>query len=367
MLASRLVRAAQDVVEEYARFKIIDKVNEAILIARQRDQANEIVYRTGAEQLRRWAKSVLDQSIFNNYPPELLLSFENSKYSAGLPKKIATVILNGFPGIQNRAMSSSELGVYHQAANMMLSDFNALIAVAMALGIHQIAMPEDELGFDITIPTKIFDDNAASAMACLEAFIRLMSSLAELVTGSSRAPTLLYASTPDLAAGLGLVLKAAPGFTMLINSVLDAATKIISLWKTVRDLMTVSPESAQEVGEKVKNAITQSLEASVSTDVSGINSALGAERVNELKISISKECQVILDLITEGARVGITIESRAKLQNLLQENNAGAKLGSLSELLKTQAALQQKLETAIESSGGTGNPLRAAGHKDAPN
>ena len=65
-------------------------------------------------------------------------------------------------------MSSSELGVYHQAANMMLSDFNALIAVAMALGIHQIAMPEDELGFDITIPTKIFDDNAASAMACLE-------------------------------------------------------------------------------------------------------------------------------------------------------------------------------------------------------
>ena len=97
MLAGRLIRVAKDILDEYSRFQISERLQTASSISANRGSTTDTQYITQARQLREWAQSVINQTKIEKYPSDLLAFLKNSKYAVALPEYIARVIASGFP------------------------------------------------------------------------------------------------------------------------------------------------------------------------------------------------------------------------------------------------------------------------------
>jgi hypothetical protein len=158
MLAGRLIRAAKDILSEYSRFTINEKLSEASNLSGRRAQMTDQDYINQARQLRQWAQSVIDQTKIEKYPSDLLAFLKESQYSSALPGRIATIVLQSFPDDKNRAILSPELNLYIQQVHNLRNELAALATAGQKLNIDEVAIPPDAISIDLIMPRNVFHD-----------------------------------------------------------------------------------------------------------------------------------------------------------------------------------------------------------------
>jgi hypothetical protein len=234
----------------------MEHLGVASTLSSQRAQLPNPQYVQQARQLREWAQTVINQTKVERYPDDLRKFLKDSSYSSALPEHIAKVIRNGFPGDKTIAISSSELGLYVQLANTLISGLGALITATNKLNVKGVIIPENEIGFDVIIPRDVFKNSVDDFIDLLSRFTRIMSYLIELTTGEANSPSLSNASTSDPVVGCGLVGAAAWAFLNFYKLVLEVVDKQISLLKTLKELRAFSPSSgSEELEERIKSIV----------------------------------------------------------------------------------------------------------------
>jgi hypothetical protein len=368
MLAGRLIRAAKDILGEYHHFTIDDKLNEASNLSARRGQMPDLEYINQARNLRQWAKSVIDQTKIEKYPSDLLTFLKESQYSSALPERIARIVSQSFPDDKNRAILSPELNLYIQLVRNLLTELSALVTAGQKLNIDEVDIPLDAISLDVIIPRNVFHDKADEFVEALSKFIRIMSYLTELTTGSKDAPTVTYTSASVIVTGLALGYSAAWSFLKLYKLFLEVVEKHLTILKTIKDLRSASLDikgdsdleaRAKEFAEK---ALAQAVEAAVASEAI----LVPPDRVNEIKIAIGKDGRFVIDAIANGARIGITIESLDQIPKM-SEAVPEATAEQIDEIVKKQKLLERRVDQAFAALEGTSPELLTVSsgeHKD---
>jgi hypothetical protein len=350
MLAGRLIRVITDILGEYSEFRIIEQLGAASTLSTQRAQLQIQQYTQQAQQLRQWAQTIIDQTKVGKYPDDIRKFLKDSNYSSALPESIARVVMYGFPDDKNLAISSSELGLYLQLANTLRSELGALVTAAHKFKIEEITIPPNEVSFDIIIPRGVFDERADGLFDILSRFTRIMSYFIELTTGSENSPTLTYTSTSDPVTGLAVFGAAAWAFLNFYKLILEVAEKQISLLKTVKEFRAFSPSGPADLEERVKLIMDGALKQAVDGAVASVPPKVPEERVNEVKIAINKDARVAVQVIANGVRIGITVESLDKIF-LISEGVPDLTPEKVDEVLREQRALEHQVQQSLDSLG----------------
>jgi hypothetical protein len=323
-------------------------LNAAAALSAQR--ANPAHYIQNAVQLRAWAQTVVEGSKIGKYPKYLIDFLNHGAYKSALPASIASVILNGFPDDPNLAMSSGEVNIYIQLANRLFSEFNMLLAVGEKLHIEQIEIPEDKIGLDIVIPREIFNNDANSFAVIQGRFINLMSRVSELTTGSTQSPTLTYISTSDPVTGVAMVAGAAWAFLNGYKLLLDVVDKHLSLYKTIKEFRASPLDGAPNLEEQVKAIVDAHLKQAIDGIAAYASPNLQEERVNEIKVAITKDARVAVQAIANGARIGITVESLDRV-NYIARDVPNVTQEDINNTIEKQVMLENKVQHARELLG----------------
>jgi hypothetical protein len=357
MLAGRLIRAANDIISEYSRFTIDDKLTQASNLSVSRAQMNDQDYITQARQLRQWAQSVIDQTKIEKYPSDLLTFLKKSEYSSALPERIATIVSQSFPDDKRRAILSPELTLYTEQVKNLRNQLGALVTAGRKLNVKEIEIPPDTISLDVIMPRNVFHDKADEFVEALSKFISIMSYLTELTTGSKDSPAVTYTSASDIVTGLALGYGAAWSFLKLYKLLLEVVEKHLTILKTIRDLRAASLDTKE--GSDLEARAKELAEKSLSQAVDAVASvAVGApqDRVNEIKIAVGKDGRFAVEAIANGTRIGITIESLDQIPKM-SEAVPEATAEQIDEIIKKQKLLESRVDQAFAALEGTGVAL----------
>jgi hypothetical protein len=347
MLAGRLIRVAKDILDEYAHFQLSERLQTASNLSAGRSNTQDQVYIQQARQLREWAQSVIKQTKIEKYPSDLLAFLKESRYSAALPERVARIIVSGFPDQKNAAISSGELGIYIQEVNSLQAELRALVTAGQRLNLEEVAIPQDEIGFDLIIPRTVFHNEADEFDKTLSRFIRLMSSLIELTTGSKGSPTLTYTSASVITVGLALKASAAWTFLKIYKEFLEVVEKHLSIIKTIKELLA-SPlkdkgsDLEKETPEVLEGLIRDSVDKAVTSSITKISQ----ERANEIKVSLIKDGRICVQAIANGAKIGITVESLDRIP-LMTDAVPEATSEQINEIMARQKKLERRIDELV--------------------
>jgi hypothetical protein len=342
MLAGRLVRIADDIIREYAAFKVSEKLAEAQNVSTQRTPNNNR-YVQQARDLRVWAQDVLSTSKFNNYPEDLQKLLKASNYATALPSNVAQVILAGFPDDPNLAISSSEVGLYLNLVNDTRGELVSFFNASKKFNAELIAIPENEISIDLLIPRRAFENETATYVEILSKFSKVMAYVSELTTGSARSPTLTYTSTTDPVIGFAMLYSSAWAFLKLYKLLLEVAEKQLNLIKMIKELRSSGLPEAPDIEERVQAAVEASLQAAIEKATSEVEVRVSDSRANEIKTAIGKDARFAVKAIGNGVRVSITIESLDRLPEMVSAV-PGLTSEAVTEELASQRALERKVE-----------------------
>jgi hypothetical protein len=346
MLAGRLFGLATDILREYDEFHVIQHLNEAIAISSQRTGAQAQQYSENARKLRTWAQDVIARGHLASYPIDIQKTLAESKYAMGLPSNIAKVILAGFPDDINKAISSAELRLYLDLATTTKAELSSTNVVAKAFKIDRINIPPNEVSFDLIIPRRLFDSRAQLYIEILEKFVRIMTYIEELATGTRRSPTLVYTSTSDPVTGLAVVYAAGWAFLRFYKLALEVADKQLSLLKTIREFRASSLGPVPEIEERTNSIVENALSDAVDAAVSSVPPKVEGERLNEIKIALTKDAKAVVKYVADGARVAITLESLSNIQEVFKDI-PNVSREKVDEVLNTTSLLEQRVEQSL--------------------
>lgn len=366
MLAGRLIRAAKDILDEYSRFKISERLQSASNISASRANTQDARYVPQVQELRQWAQSVIDQTKIEKYPSDLLAFLKKSKYATALPAHVARIVISGFPDEKSLAISSSELGIYIQQVDTLRAELGALVAAGRGLDLEEISIPKDEISFDLIIPRNVFHDQANEFDDTLSRFIEIMSLLIELTTGSRGSPTLTYCSASVIVVGLALKAGAtAWAFLKLYKLFLEVVEKHLSIIKAIKDLRATPLEDKGEIAlEKQMPEILQRLiDDAVTQAAKSMESKVPKDRVNEIKVALGKNGRACVQAIADGARIGVTIESLDEIP-LMTEAVPEATPEKIDEIIKQQKILERRIDDVVALLGGSPVLLPPSTEKD---
>jgi hypothetical protein len=350
MLAGRLLQVVRDILAEYSSFKIVEQLSATANLSVNRGQLNPHQYNQQAQTLRAWAQTIIDQSKLAKYPDDLRKFLEESRYASALPEHIARLVLNGLPSDKDRAISSPELNIYIEFANILRGELTSFVVAADKFNIKQIAIRADELSLDVLVPRGAFSDRADGFIEILSKFAGIMSSLTELTKGSRDSPTLTYTSTTDPVTGLGVCFAVGCAFLHFYKLLLEVAEKQISLLKNVKDFRVLAPDASIDFEERVKSIVEDALKKAIDSAIAVVPSKVPDERVNEIKIALSKDARVAVQAIVNGARVGITIESLDKIADVSQEAPEFT-TEKINEMLNELKRLEHRVTQSLDSLG----------------
>jgi hypothetical protein len=358
MLAGRLIRAAKDILSEYARFNVGERLPAALNLATRRAQMSDQEYINQARQLREWAQSVIDQTKIEKYPFDLLTFLKESQYSSALPERIATIVLRSFPDDKNAAILSPELNLYIQQVNNLRSELGALVTAGQKLNIDEVEIPPDAISLDVIMPRNVFHDKADEFVDALSKFVRIMSYLIELTTGSKDSPIVTYTSASAIVTGLALGYGAVCGFLTFYNLLLDVVQKQLSVLKTIKDYRAASlgGKEDSDLEARLKAIVEKALIDAVDKAIASVKREVPEDRVNEIKIAIGKDARFAIEAIASGTRIGITIESLDQLPKI-SEAVPEATVEQIDTIIKQQKVLERRVDEAFAALEGTSPAL----------
>jgi hypothetical protein len=173
-----------------------------------------------------------------------------------------------------------------------------------------------------------------------------MAYLIELTTGTARSPTLTYTSTSDPVTGFAMACRTAWAVLSLYKLLLEVAEKQLGLLKTIRDFRASALASVPDLDDRIQNTIEQAMQAAIEKTIAAVQPKVPENRVNEIKVAISRDARVAVKAIENGARVSITIESLESLPQIVAEV-PDLTPEKLDEELASQRALESKIEQSF--------------------
>jgi hypothetical protein len=354
MLAGTLALIAKDLIQEYSKLSIVNKLNEAITASSQRNPSQPHLYPPRANELRTWADGVIKNTRFNNYPSYLMNIIHNSRYDAILPIKIAQLISKGFPSDQQYAISSTELLLYRDRANALVNELTALHAATTNFGVEERFVPADDVGLDIFIPRTAFDNHARAYSESLDAFLSAATYMCEISHGASYNPSLTYTSTSDPVFGIAMLAAGAYGFLNFYKNLLEVAEKQLTLIKTVKEFRAAKLSDTQGFEEKINDIIENNIQDAVNRSIAPIQTKLNEQRINEIKNGLYKDARVMVKLISNGSRIDISVET---LDNQIIFDKTDEIQISISELSRETKKIAEAVSVSFALLERAGQPL----------
>jgi hypothetical protein len=328
-------------------------LQEGITLSTNRNQIPDQNYIQQAHQIRQKAQLILDGSLVAEYPPEIRQFVTDSQYAVGLPKRIAPILLHGFPENKLAAISSNELQMYLNTAQTLRSELNVLKAAFDRFRIDPISLPAGTVSLDLKIPRDAFSEDAIRFSEILEPFLRIMSYLAELVTNTRSPPVLVYTATTDPTLGLALIPAAAWGFLKFYKLVLEVVEKHISLHKTIKTFREsgIGEEAVAKMQEHVDDVVQKDINRVIDSTVNSVPHKVAPERTEEIKNALNRDAPVIIEAIANGTRVSLSLESRDRI-SLIIEQVEGVTPEQVQQELAAQRQLEQKITAIVAPLGG---------------
>lgn len=139
---------------------------------------------------------------------------------------------------------------------------------------------------------------------------------------------------------------AAYAFLTLYKMALEVAEKQLSLFKTLKELRTLSPDGAPDLENRVKAIVAEALKQAVDNTVASVPAKVPEERINEIKVAMTKDVQFAIHAIVNGARVAITLESLDEIPNIC-ENVPGLSPEKVNEMLMEQRRLESTIQQSL--------------------
>ena len=362
MQASRMIRVAKDLLDDYTKFKVADFLQEAIGVASVRG-ADKNAYRTRSGALKVAAQQIIRGTILNKYPHDLKNIVALSEYAAATPERLATIVLNGFPNDPNLAISSSELQVFARIASALQSELAAITRAADKFNIAPISIPDGLFSLDILLPRESIDDEAEKFAKNLSLFVAAAVDFIELVTGKRDSPLLVYTSTSDPVTAIAMYGGAAYAFLKFYKLVLEVAEKQVSFLQLLKGIREAAPKSVEAVTleESFRKVIAEEMPLVAEKAVNAALSRVPEGRTHELRTSLSLKTPAIANAVAKGARLSITIESLDRLELLLEGAPAveGQEVtrDTLVQDISERSALETKLDADTKSLGADAKQL----------
>lgn len=350
MLAGRLVSIARDILSDYRKFGIIELLTQAQNLAAQKGSLPDSSYQVQASSIRTKAQSILNNTIVGLYPGELRSRIFSINFSQVTPERAAQIVLHGVNENKNLGMTSSELAIYVQNANLLSSELSALITAGGRLGIEPISVPENMISLDVEIPRSAVENKTTRLFSFYTRFSSLMSYFNEITVGDRASPELCYTSTTDPVTGFTLAFAAAGGFLTFYKQLLEVAEKHIGIHKTLKDLRQSGLETPKEMEIQLEAMIDRKFDEAVDKAIASMTTSADETRIKEIKTGIRKDGKHVLEAIANGATVTVTVECLDRLHSLIEylpEQTSEA----LSAESRKRQILEQRIRDALSSLG----------------
>ncbi len=352
MLASELKNIARDLVSEQNKWKLLQLLNQARHILSIREQLGENGYQKEAGNIRSLVSVMKRENIFNSYPRDILQDLKSSAVSSLLPERIADLLLAMLPAQDmTRASASSELNIYIENANEILSQASRVIDFSNALEIKDYSISEGKNAVRLLLPRHSFDNSFHKLSPTLKPFDRLFLGVCELYTGQRKSPEIVYASTTDLSFLLEWLPQAVGGLLLLYTPLMEAAEKTLNVIRAAKDLYGVgaNDEIVKELEEKLKKTNEETIKASIDEHLSSIKSAVDEGRTSELKNEIKIYALVVSNEIAKGAR--FSFGSEDNLINLPDILLSSDDQDEVQRMIERQRAIESRLDMLLSSVG----------------
>jgi hypothetical protein len=356
MLAARLFSTVSRVLGEYAELQVIGLLQEAQSLAANRPTMNDRDYANSANNIRSKADVIKSNTIVPKLPRDLRRMLEASGYATALPGSIADVILKGFPNDKGSAISSGEVGLYLQLAHTFLSELGTMQLAGNKLKIEGITIPNGLIAVDILLPRPVFGNGSIEYVELVEKFLSIISYIEEVVTGTKSDPKLVYTSTSDPIISVAAAAGTVWAFLQYYKLILEVAEKQINLVKTLRTLRGagVAKPEADNFEQRMREIANQEVEAAIAKVIPEEGAHVPPARVSEVRVAVSKASVLVLDAVSNGARISLTVESLER-SNALEEAS-GLEGVQLNERLAEQMRLENQVGVALDL---LGEPARA--------
>jgi hypothetical protein len=352
MLAERLSRIVSDVLKEFESSQIIKILEEALDVATERSNFPDYEYKSRTRNLRERAQQVIDESTIQAYPEEQRAFIEASDFSDAMPPAMARVVLHGLPDSKAAGTSAGEFKIALDRARSVLTQLGVFSSHFRRFKIGQLTIPAGQFALDVNMPRPIFANDSREYLHKLEPFLNVMACFTELLSGTRTAPSLVYISTTDPEAGLGLSAGAAWGVLKLYKLLLGCIEKtvpLVSSLKTMRD-SNVHADAINATEETFRNITRANVEAAVSEAVEAVPHKVDNDRMMEIKNELINEGVTLVDLVTRGARVSVAPEALGR-EALIEKEIAGVAVTDVRDQLAAQSELETKVTGYAASLG----------------
>lgn len=351
MQLSRLFQFAILLRDEFYRLKIAELIQHAASLAENRPSYRREQYLAEAQQVRREAERVLEESRLKNISGDLLNPVRTGRLSAILPERIGRMILAAIPESDPHAAAASpEISMYLTQANFVLNEINGFIAFAEAFGVEHYKPSGENITIELSIPRASFKDKLDCLGTQLIEFEKLAEPVSELLTGNRSSPDLLYITTSDPIFILEWLPVNAIAMLTFYKDMLGIAASSINITKTIRMLTNsgASESTVKEIKGQLENAVENQTASVIDSTIKKRANNITEGRANELRKEIEIHARVFVNDIAKGTRITINIDTRDETELVNANSNAESGLDKTTELIESTRNLGDSLWSAFE-------------------
>ena len=351
MLASRILRAAEDVLKDYQELKVSELLQQAMQCASRQLPAGQ--FTNAAQQVSKGGEKLRDQSRLRLYPQQMAEYLRESGYGPALPENIGRFLTAGFRGDPSTIPQTPEVQGVYNAFNIAMSDLNSLVSTLRKLDTEPLTIPEGHLSIDFVVPRVVVDNDTRQLLHLQETFCDLVEHLNEYVGADELSPKLVYTSTTDPVIAIALYANTAYAVVRLFAEMLKAAKTAVDLYRSVKLLQAQSAtqEAAKSLLANIEAAVHAQVEKAVREQLEMLVTKLDDGRKNELTAAVIKRIEVLVPKVAEGVSIGISVESvPAVASTVVPELSAGHP--SLAQAVADTRRLETETRNAITAAGG---------------
>lgn len=343
MLAGQLVFVAKTILNEYDEFKIIILLQKAHKLSAERASLSNSAYEEQSKSIISQCNSVIHDTLIPKLPSEISTNLIDSDISAFLPHKIAEMLIAGFPRQKEGAISSGEISMYINGANEFTNSLRGLVGLASKLNVEHYSKPDNAIGLNLIIPRSIINNGLIELGHKLKNHGEFLSYINELCSGNHEDPKISYISTTEPTFCIEYPTVTVAAILYAYKLFLEIAEKQLNLIKTIKDLRKSNmPETnLKSLEENVQTMLDQSIKQAVQSILDNIGKEADPHRKNEIEFALEKHSKELTSDIANGARIQLSIESRAEAENipLLSSDT-----GTISEQLKSQKIIETRIQ-----------------------
>lgn len=348
---------------DYQKLKIQETLQISLQCASRQLQPAQFAQMS--QQVSSAGRIACDQTRLALYPQEMRSYVQRSAYNIALPENVGRFLEEGFKGNIETTPSSAEVNHRIEAVRTTASDLQNLVFALKKMETEPIKVPDGCISVDFMLPREAFANDAQKFLELNKDFTELLSYLAEYY-GQVGRPDLVYASTSDPVLGFAAFVSSAYGVVKLFNQMLVAARNAVELYRAIKLLrdQNIMSEALHTMVKNTEAAIKSSVEKLVAEQIQAVRSDVEESRRNGLRHAITNKCMILVPLISEGASIGISIESLGAITTVKVEGLAEGE-PSFVELVVEARKTEIQTRTAIAIAGGSAN-LRLTHEADKP-